>query len=321
MSTVNEARQILNAFGFDHRRTNNMAARTLMALAGVDTETPWSAATGHRLGVRAIMDWMRTHLSHPIAENSRETVRRFVLHQFVDVGFCLFNDDHPSRPTNSSKNVYRLNPEAVLVLRRFGTSEFSSAVSEYLSDTPSLIEKYASPRSLTRIPVTLPNRESLDLKAGGQNTLIKAMIEDFCGYFVPGGEVLYVGDADAKLLVFHRDRLAELGVHLDDHGKFPDLIVYQPQRHWLFLMEACSTHGPIDHIRYSELSQLFAASSAGLVFVSCFPDRRTMRRFLPELAWDTEAWLASDPTHMIHLNGHRFLGPAAATDVGASGVP
>ena len=40
-----------------------------------------------------------------------------------------------------------------------------------------------------RIPVTTPDGEELALKAGGQNTLIKAMVEDFCAYFVPGGEV------------------------------------------------------------------------------------------------------------------------------------
>ena len=26
-------------------------------------------------------------------------------------------------------------------------------------------------------------------------------------------------------------------------------------------------------------------------------------KFLADLAWETEAWCASDPTHMIHLNG------------------
>ena len=89
----------------------------------------------------------------------------------------------------------------------------------------------------------------------------------------------------------------------------PDLVVYQASKNWLFLMEAASTHGPVDHIRYSELSQMFAGSSAGVVYVSCFPNRSIMRRFLGDLAWETEVWLASDPTHMIHLNGDRFLGP------------
>jgi type II restriction enzyme len=54
---------------------------------------------------------------------------------------------------------------------------------------------------------------------------------------------------------------------------------------------------------------LFAKSTAGLVFVTAFPNRGMMARFLGDLAWETEVWCASDPTHMIHFNGDRFLGP------------
>lgn len=309
MSTVQEAQDILRAFEFDSRRTNENSARTLLALAGLDENNTWADSTNDRMGVRAILDWMRGPLNHPIAENSRETIRRFVLHQFVDAGFCLYNDDDPARPTNSSKNNYRLNPEALLTIRLYGTPDFVPAVEEYLAEVGSLEAKYRAARDLARIPVTTPDGGVFTLKGGGQNILIKAMVEDFCAYFVPGGEILYVGDADEKLATFERDRLAELGVVVDAHGKMPDLVVYQASKNWLFLMEAASTHGPVDHIRYSELSQMFAGSSAGVVYVSCFPNRSIMRRFLGDLAWETEVWLASDPTHMIHLNGDRFLGP------------
>ncbi|MGP3536011.1 BsuBI/PstI family type II restriction endonuclease [Microbacterium sp. RD1] len=30
---------------------------------------------------------------------------------------------------------------------------------------------------------------------------------------------------------------------------------------------------------------------------------------LADVAWETEAWCASSPTHMIHLNGDRLLNP------------
>ena len=234
-------------------------------------------------------------LRHPIAENSRETIRRLVLHQFVDAEFCLYNDDDPARPTNSSKNNYRLNPEALLTIKLYGTPDFVPAVEEYLAEVGSLTAKYQAARDLARIPVTTPTGEVFTLKGGGQNILIKEMVENFCAYFVPGGEILYVGDADDKLATFERDRLASLGVVVDEHGKMPDLVVYQASSNWLFLMEAASTHGPVDHIRYSELSRMFAGSSAGIIYVSCFPNRSVMRRFLADLAWETEVWLASTP--------------------------
>jgi hypothetical protein len=46
-----------------------------------------------------------------------------------------------------------------------------------------------------------------------------------------------------------------------------------------------------------------------LVYVSCFPSRDEMRKYLHQIAWETEVWCADNPTHLIHFNGERFLGP------------
>lgn len=51
------------------------------------------------------------------------------------------------------------------------------------------------------------------------------------------------------------------------------------------------------------------SSTAGLVLVSCFPDRKTLRRFITDWAWETEVWIANEPTHLIHLDGSRLMGP------------
>jgi len=57
------------------------------------------------------------------------------------------------------------------------------------------------------------------------------------------------------------------------------------------------------------LMRLFAGSSAGLVYVTAFPNRSIMARYLADIAWETEVWVADTPTHLIHFNGVRFLGP------------
>lgn len=49
--------------------------------------------------------------------------------------------------------------------------------------------------------------------------------------------------------------------------------------------------------------------TAGLVFVTAFETRRAMVKYLAEIAWETEVWVADAPTHLIHFNGERFLGP------------
>jgi hypothetical protein len=43
--------------------------------------------------------------------------------------------------------------------------------------------------------------------------------------------------------------------------------------------------------------------------VTAFPNRAIMGRYLGEIAWETEVWVADAPSHLIHFNGVRFLGP------------
>jgi hypothetical protein len=45
------------------------------------------------------------------------------------------------------------------------------------------------------------------------------------------------------------------------------------------------------------------------VYVSAFPDGKTFGRYRRAIAWESEVWIADAPTHMIHFNGNRFLGP------------
>ncbi len=48
------------------------------------------------------------------------------------------------------------------------------------------------------IPVRLPNGTELKITAGGQNVLVKKIVEDFCPRFTPGGVVVYLGDTGDK---------------------------------------------------------------------------------------------------------------------------
>jgi adenine-specific DNA-methyltransferase len=96
---------------------------------------------------------------------------------------------------------------------------------------------------------------------------------------------------------------------IDAHGKMPDVTLFDRKRRWLVLVESVTSHGPVDGKRHAELAALFAGSTAGLVYVTAFPTRDVMRRYVGAIAWDTDVWIASDPSHLIHFNGERFLGP------------
>jgi adenine-specific DNA-methyltransferase len=54
---------------------------------------------------------------------------------------------------------------------------------------------------------------------------------------------------------------------------------------------------------------LFSKSKVGLVFITTFLDKKTFLKYLSKIAWETDIWVAENPTHLIHLNGKKFLGP------------
>ena len=152
--------------------------------------------------------------------------------------------------------------------------------------------------------------------------MIHDIVSKFGPRFAPGSEVIYLGDTGAKENLFRKDRLAQLGVTINRRGKLPDVVLYWAKKNWLLLIESVTSHGPIDGKRHGELSKLFEGAKAGLVYVTAFPDRKTMTKYLSYISWETEVWTADAPTHMIHFNGDKFLGPHKAlhTD-GNSAMP
>jgi hypothetical protein len=103
--------------------------------------------------------------------------------------------------------------------------------------------------------------------------------------------------------------LARLGVDVNAHGKMPDVILHFHEKNWLLLIESVTSHGPVDGKRHAELAELFAGSTTGLVYVTAFPNRKLMGSYINDISWETEVWVADAPSHLIHFNGERFLGP------------
>jgi adenine-specific DNA-methyltransferase len=304
-----EASTVLKALGLPRDQQNERAALTLLALLGMRPEDQWSAAENPKRGVTPIMDFVGEHYNKHWKPNTRETVRRFTLHQFEDAGLVVANPDKPDRPTNSPGFCYQVPAVVLRLLRTFGTPEWDSHLRKYLASADTLAARYASERVMHRLPLTLRDGLEISLSPGGQNELIRQIVEDFCPLFTPGGRPLYVGDADKKWGYFDRERLEELGVVVKAHGKMPDVVVHFEKMNWLVLVEAVTSHGPVNPKRRAELKKLFAASKAPLVFVTAFMTRQALKKFLGDIAWETEVWAADAPTHLIHFNGERFLGP------------
>jgi len=170
MATVEEAIDVLNQLQFPRQQRNERSALTLLALLELTPDKDWSEAADPMRGITQLMDLMAEHYGKQYAPNTRETVRRQTVHQFLAAGLLVLNPDEPDRPTNSA-------------------------------------------------------------------------------------------------------------------------------------------HRPVNPKRREELRDLFSATSAGLVFVTAFENRRTLAKYVADISWETEVWVAEDPTHLIHFDGERFLGP------------
>jgi len=308
---ITEALAVLGDLGFPREQRNERSALTLLALLDLTPARPWAGASRPLRGITEMMDYFREHFGKKYAPNTRETVRRFTIHQFVQAGLVRLNPDQPSRPTNSPLTRYQITPRALRLLRSFGARNWRRNLRAYLAGAGTLAERYAQERRMNLLPVLLPPGQRISLSPGGQNVLVKQVIEEFCPRFTPGGRPLYVGDTGKKWAYLDEPALARLGVKLERHGKMPDVIIQHRRKGWLVLIEAVAGHGPVTPKRRRELAELFGAARAGLVFVSAFLSRRAMLRYLHQIAWGTEVWVAETPSHLIHFNGERFLGPYA----------
>jgi type II restriction enzyme len=158
------------------------------------------------------------------------------------------------------------------------------------------------------LPVTI-GVHKLFFGPGEHNELQKAVIEDFLPRFGHGAKVLYVGDAQDKLMFREDDVLRELGFFELSHDKLPDVLAYSEEKNWLFLIEAVHSANPITELRKRALEQLSKACTADIVYVSAFLTKSSFRKFARDIAWETEVWIAESPEHLVHFNGDKFLGP------------
>jgi BsuBI/PstI restriction endonuclease domain/BsuBI/PstI restriction endonuclease HTH domain len=262
------------------------------------------------MGITPMMEWIRDHYKKTYAPNSRETVRRQTM-PVCRRGYRSLQSRQTRTAREQSGHCVpdrAVCPNLAAQFRHEGMERQSDGIPCEASNTRRTLRARAQ---ANLIPVQIAPGNEVNLSPGEHSELIKAIIEDFGARFVPGGVLVYAGDTGDKWGYFDAVLLSKLGVSVDAHGKMPDVVLYYSERNWLLLIESVTSHGLVDGKRHAELSRLFANTTAGLVYVTAFPNRAIMSRFLGEIAWETEVWVADAPSHLIHFNGEHFLGPHA----------
>jgi hypothetical protein len=314
---LQEAKSLLTALGLPKAQCNDRSAWVFFALAHVRPYDAWSSATAPLLPTVSIMEFIRNEYSMDYKPNSRETIRRQTLHQFEQARIVDRNRDNPSRPTNSKNNNYSLNQPVIAILSEYPDGKWQGKIQAFNKAVPGLRSQYRRVLDMHKIPVCLPNGDTMRLSPGKHNQLHADIIHEFCSRFIgSSGRVLYIGDTASsreeggKLMILEKEYLKELGIPPLSHGKLPDVVVYDENQQWLFLIEAVTSHGPVSPKRWLELEEAFKDCKVGVVYVTAFPDRATFRKNAAEIAWETEVWIADQPDHLIHFNGGSLFGTA-----------
>ena len=306
---ISQATDILKILGFPKQQQNDRSALTLLSLLNLKPADSWDKSIEHLIGVTPMMKFFDKYYGKKYAPNSRETVRRQTIHQFIQAGLIEGNPDKPTRPTNSGKTVYQITRHALELIQNYNTSNWKSKLSEYEKIKPSLQKKYEKDRKMKKIPLELPSGKILELSPGGQNILIEKICHEFAPRFAPNGIPLLIGDTAKKSGYYDGLGLKKLGISFDSHGKIPDVIIHDVKKNWLLVIEAVTSHGPVNPKRQIELKKILSKSKIGIVFVTAFLSKKSMLKYFNDISWETDVWIAETSSHMIHFNGDRFLGP------------
>lgn len=256
---------------------------------------------------REIISFENKNYREDISPGSYDDIRRKDLLYPVQAGIVLNSSTFDTQATNNPTRGYALNPLFAKLLKNYGTPQWTTELEAYKEQVKLLKEELERKRDLEKIPVKLPSGVDLHLSAGEHNVLQKHIIEDFLSRFGMGAEVLYIGDTSDKYLYKNEELLEQIGFFTLEHEELPDVVAYCKEKNLLFLIEAVHSAGPMDEIRVMKLKKQMENCTAIPIFVTTFLNKKEFRKWVTDIAWESEVWIADSPEHMIHFNGYKFL--------------
>jgi type II restriction enzyme len=311
MSRLKEAENLLRDLGIPKQYNSGLMRYAFLALLNIDDRSEWKESSNTKLlRLHDIFAYIKEIFEINYAENSRETLRKRVIHVFEHAQIVVKNIDDPSRPTNSGKTNYSITKEALLVIQNYGLPKYEKELENFADRFELLSEQYAKKRDIHKIPLFIEGKE-LILSAGSHNQLQVDIINEFSSRFAHNSKLLYIGDTADKYIYLNHELLESIGIPISKNDKLqlPDILLYDEKKNWLFLIEAVTTHGAIDQKRVNQLEEMLSKCHADNIYITAFQDRATFRKYIADIAWETEVWISEEPDHMIHFNGDKFMGP------------
>jgi BsuBI/PstI restriction endonuclease domain/BsuBI/PstI restriction endonuclease HTH domain len=307
---INEALEILESVGIPMDKTERALERMavcFLAVAGVTKD--WKKAQENtNLKSRAIITYVNANFEEKISSGSYDDIRRKDLKLLVLADIVENSGVNKGSATNDPTRGYVLQTNFKKLIITFNTDSWKKSLKAFNKNKPSLADILARKRNIEKIPVKLPNGKPLELSLGEHNILQKEIIEQFLPRFGSDCIVLYIGDTSNKSLHIDTEELKKLNFFELSHDELPDIIAFSKKNNWLYLIEAVHSSGPMSETRVLELKKMLKKCKAELIFVTSFLKRTDFRKWMLDVAWETEVWIADNPDHLVHFNGHKFLG-------------
>ena len=293
-------------------RKKEKAAMAFLAVADVKKSSDWkkmkSANDDYAITTKGIIEFDNKYLEDNISPGSYDYVLRDDLRQLLIAEIVV--KSKPGANLSNPTRGYKIAVEYAKLIRNYGQPDWNEQVATFNKMHPTYEERLNPTRDIPKIPVKTADGELFYLKEGEHNIIQKLVIEEFLPRYGHGAELLYVGDSDNKFGVrFEKQKLLDLGFSDLTQGKLPDIVAYSESEDWIYMIEAYHTSNPITPERKLELKKVMGDCADKGVFVTAFENITSFKSCPEDLAWETEVWIATDPDHMIHRDGSRFLGP------------
>lgn len=259
------------------------------------------------LKTRDIIEFENKYYSENISSGSYDDIRRKDLILLVSAGIVFNSCMLEEKATNNPTRGYGLNPLFASLIKAYGKSNWEVELNKFLFENKSLKEEMEHRRNLQKIPVALPSGENIELSFGEHNVLQKEIVENFLTKFGFNSQVLYIGDTTNKFLYKDDKKLEELKCFNIKHEELPDVIAYSKDKNLLFLCEAVHSAGPMSEIRVRKLKEQLNKCTAEIIFITAFLTKKDFKKWILDIAWETEVWIAETPEHMVYFNGYKFL--------------
>jgi hypothetical protein len=303
---LDEVKVLLQQLGLDRKLITEQSAICVLALTdGVERPGLLPGKKRLRDGARIhdIIEFARQECGKEVAENTRESYRKLSLRPLCEEGLVIRHQ----LSTNDPKTFYRLHPEMLRILtspapleRRWLSQELAARLSQG--------ETWKQQRRRAEIPVEVGQPQPYFLSPGMHSRLAADVVQVYAPEFLKAPQVLYLGDTRHKGGYQNRDLMRELNLPIQVTTSLPDVILLCEAERRVVVVEVVASSGPISEARLLQLEQLVQQALAlgyRPRYVTAFPSRRIFRRFVEEIAWGTQVWIANEAEQVITFGARR----------------